>query len=168
MANLIKFGGSSGMCKIVTPLMTSDSQNGYVLSSIGTVHSSYKYKYSAFDRVLKTEYDGYTFLARDNGSGIKLTLPNPICINVFCIYEIENIYSGVHRLPISVYASNDDTNYTLLTTLSAPTSDTERSTSILFGTTKYKYYKFVISSTDKYWVMFNQIILYAPQFESID
>lgn len=137
----------------LTPIMQSESQDGYEITASGYTAGGGDYKpWKAFDRNSNT---GWGIIAET--AWIKVELPTAKVANTL---YIQNFWGGGEQVESFILsASNDDETYTELLSENVSWIDSSSGTYQLENTTAYKYYKVEINRTGSNWMGLREIQL---------
>lgn len=132
----------------LVPVMTADSQDGYIASA--SSYSNNRNPYHAFDRNTEAAYKWITLSGQPiNGSWIKIELPTATAVTVFGI-QAPNESGYTSRVPtvFKIQGSNDNSTWTDLVDVSGISwSGNELKTwNNTAPSTVYKYYKIAITA----------------------
>lgn len=132
----------------VVPVMSSNSQDGYVASASTSYTAGGHYPYFAFDRQNGIANKWLTDNDDVNGSWLKIELPTAQVSSMF-LMQTPDEYSEVSRVPTSfkIQGSNDDSSWTDLVNVSNIFwINNEIKTWTNSSSTAYKYYRVLISA----------------------
>ena len=134
---------------MLVPLMTADSQDGYVASASSSYTQSSHYPYKAFDRASGSSNKWLSQNGQAvSGSWLKIKLPEAKVANIFII-QAPNESQYTSRVPrvFKIQGSNDDSSWTDLVDVSVSGWSANQSREWhIENTTAYMYYRILVTS----------------------
>lgn len=130
----------------IVPVMTSDSQDGYVASASSYFPSHLPYY--AFDRNNTSSNKWLTATNDVSGSWLKIELPTARSVSLFTI-QTPNESAEVYRVPktFKIQGSNDDSSWTdLVEVNNVSWTNNEIKSWTNSSTTAYQYYRVLVSA----------------------
>ena len=143
----------------IVPIMTSDSQDGYVASASSEFDGSH-HAYNAFDG---STYDKWASSSSDSDAWLQIQLPTAKICNVITLNSgTDGNYYGECPTQFEFKGSNDGTNWTTLTSQTGVTwtSAGQNKTFEFSNSTAYSYYRLTISANGNGYAPFSVGELY--------
>lgn len=135
--------------KLLQPNMTSNKSNGYEVTDLTGLLSDATCGYCLFDGITNTntreDYPCYHSTDFNGDKVVILKLPNKLQIVKFVYYTRYTWWYNINS--VSIYGSNDNNSYSILTTVDASSWSSDNHYDInIDKPSSYLYYKIVINS----------------------